>query len=263
MSDGIRFCPFASGSSGNCIFIGLGNKNYLVDAGLSGKRVYASMKLFGIEQIHGVFVTHEHSDHSSGVGVLARRFKIPVYATPLTWRYFSRHKTLGPLEEYQVQAVEPGEMLPLDDAAVTPFDIPHDAAQPVGYSFHFGGHKITVATDMGCVTDAVRVQIENASVLLLESNHDVEMLQNGKYPRQLKDRVLGERGHLSNAAAGKLLADAAGPKLRYTFLGHLSEENNRPLIALDTVQAILEARGVSLPHLQVADRHEASEMVEL
>jgi phosphoribosyl 1,2-cyclic phosphodiesterase len=116
---------------------------------------------------------------------------------------------------------------------------------------------------MGCVTETAQAQIEGSSILLLESNHDLEMLRNGKYPRQLKERVMSERGHLSNTSAGRLLADAAGPKLRYTFLGHLSEENNRPLIALDTVQTILEARGVRLPHLTVADRYGASEMVEL
>jgi phosphoribosyl 1,2-cyclic phosphodiesterase len=221
------------------------------------------MKSNGIESIHGIFVTHEHSDHASGVGVLARRFKIPVYATSLTWRYFLRHKTLGLLDEHQVKTLEPGVALELGAVRVTPFDIPHDAAQPVGYSFRFNGHKVTVATDMGCVTDVTLSNIKDSEILLLESNHDIEMLENGKYPRQLKDRVLGARGHLSNAAAGSLLADVAGPKLRYAFLGHLSEENNRPLIALDTVQSILEARGITLPFLAVADRHEASEMVEL
>jgi phosphoribosyl 1,2-cyclic phosphodiesterase len=174
-----------------------------------------------------------------------------------------RHKTLGPLDEWQVKTLEPGVMFELGAAQVTPFDIPHDAAQPVGYSFRFGGHKVTVATDMGCVTDVTLSNIKDSEILLLESNHDTEMLENGKYPRELKDRVMGARGHLSNAAAGGLLAEAAGPKLRYAFLGHLSKENNRPLIALDTVQSILEARGIKLPFLAVADRNEASEMVEI
>ncbi len=258
-----RFCPFASGSSGNCIYIGAGGKNFLVDAGISGKRIYKSMEAHGIGALHGIFVTHEHSDHALSIGVLARRFKIPIYATELTWRYFLRHGTVGKLEEFQIRTVEPGVAFSIEDIHITPFDIPHDAAQPVGYCFTRNGLKATVATDMGCVTDTARAHIKKSNILLIESNHDLEMLRNGRYPIQLKDRVMGERGHLSNAAAGSLLADVANTELRYTFLGHLSEENNRPLIALDTVQNILEARGVKLPFLSVADRHEPSEMVEI
>lgn len=259
----VRFCPIASGSSGNCIYAGTASTHLLIDAGLSGKRVEAGLNEVNIKNISGILVTHEHSDHVSGVGVLARRYKVPVYATAKTWRYLLRHNTVGSVPESQIKIVEPGCAFMVGDMEVTPFDIPHDSSQPVGYSLYAEGYKLCVATDMGCITDTVRESIRGSHVLLLESNHDLEMLKNGRYPRPLKERVLGARGHLSNVSAGTLLADMAWEGLHYAFLGHLSEENNRPLIALDTVQNILEGRKVFIKNLVIADRHGPGEMVEL
>jgi len=274
MKSEMKFCPLASGSSGNCVYIGSKETHLLIDAGLSGKRIETAMTTIKVPHLNGIFITHEHSDHASGAGIMSRRFGLPVFATPKTWRYFQRHGTIGKVADDLQRIVEPNVPIKIGDMEVTPFEIPHDASQPVGYYLRSIGDgsvddstsfKAAVATDMGYVTDTVRAILRDAHVMLIESNHDVEMLENGSYPRMLKDRVKGSRGHLSNVAAGALLAEIATYEhcnCRHVFLGHLSEENNRPMIALDTVESILEANGVQLK-VSVAERHEPSEMVEL
>ena len=259
----MRFCPIASGSSGNCVYVGTDKTNLLVDAGLSGKRIEAALKQLDIGKPTAVLVTHEHSDHVSGAGILSRKFKIPVYASPNTWRYLTRHNTIGKVDEDKKCIANPGEPFVIGDMEVLPFDVPHDASQPVGYHFSDGRHKAAVATDMGYVTDTVRKLLKGVNVMLIESNHDLEMLQNGRYPKALKERVMSERGHLSNVAAGVLLAEIAADSDLQVYLGHLSEENNRPMIALDTVLNILEANDINIKNLRVADRHDPGEMIEI
>ena len=257
----MRFCPVASGSSGNCVYIGSKETHLLVDAGLSGKRIEAALGSMDVPKLSGILVTHEHSDHAAGVGIMSRRYNLPIYATPNTWRFFNRHGTIGKVDESLKKTIVPNEKVIIGDIEVVPFELPHDASQPVGYSLRCGEFKAAVATDMGYVTDTVRAMLRDSNVLLIESNHDVEMLQNGKYPKMLKERVMGSRGHLSNVAAGALLAEIISDACKRIFLGHLSEENNRPMIAIDTVSSILEANGLSAEKLSVADRHEPSEMV--
>jgi len=257
----MRFCPLASGSSGNCVYVGSEETHLLVDAGLSGKRIEQALASIDVTNISGILLTHEHSDHVSGAGIMSRRFNLPIYATPNTWRFFLRHGTIGKVAEELQKTIIPNEKQLIGDIEVLAFEIPHDASQPVGYCLHNGGLKAAVATDMGYVTDTVRALLRDTNVMLIESNHDVEMLQNGRYPRQLKERVMGSRGHLSNVAAGALLAEIANESCRHIFLGHLSEENNRPMIALDTVSSILEANGLCYRNVSVADRYEPSEMV--
>jgi len=257
----IRFCPIASGSSGNCVYVGSENTHLLVDAGLSGKRIENALSQINVSNLTGILITHEHSDHVSGAGILSRRFNLPIYATPKTWRYFLRHGTIGNVAEEFQKIIEPNETLTIGDIDVLPFDIPHDASQPVGYNLRCREFKAAVATDIGYVTDTIRNLLRDVNVLLIESNHDIEMLQNGRYPRMLKERVMGSRGHLSNVATGALLAEIASDVCQHVFLGHLSEENNRPMIALDTVSSVLEANEIHINKLTVADRHEPSEMV--
>lgn len=264
---GVRFCPIASGSSGNCIYVNSGEAHILIDAGLSGKRIKSGLDALGVhgEDINGIFVTHEHADHITGAGILSRRYDIPIYATPRTWRFFQRHNTIGRIQEKNIKMIEPGEDTSVGTMVIKAFDIPHDSSQPVGYCVFTNKYKITVATDIGHVTDEVRNGICDSDILLLESNHDVEMLLNGRYPKVLKDRVMGGRGHLSNVTAGQLISEVMSEKLRYVYLGHLSEENNRPLIALDTVKSILEASHARTGHfrLDIAHRDVISELVEL
>lgn len=262
----MSFCPLASGSSGNSVYVATASTHLLVDAGLSGKgieRALAAIAAVTADKLSGILVTHEHSDHVSGVGILSRRFGLPVYASAHTWRFMLRHGTIGKVAEELRKIIVPGEPQIIGDMEVMAFDIPHDASQPVGYCLRGGGFKAAVATDMGYVTDTVRALLRDVHVILLESNHDVEMLQNGRYPAALKERVLGSRGHLSNVAAGALLAELASDACRQVYLGHLSEENNRPMIALDTVYNILEANNVKVGRLSVAERHEPSEMFTL
>ena len=244
----MKFCPIASGSSGNCVYVGTETTHLLIDAGLSGKRTEAGLSYIfrnfdETPKLSGILVTHEHSDHVSGVGILSRRYKLPVYASVNTWRFFLRHGTIGEVAPDLRKTIIPGETIEIGDMEITAFEVPHDASQPVGYRICGNGFKAAVATDMGYVTDTVRNLLRDVNVMLIECNHDVEMLQNGRYPKALKERVAGSRGHLSNVAAGALLAEVSDDNCKHIFLGHLSEENNLPLVALDTVESMLKAVG--------------------
>ena len=259
----MTFCTLASGSSGNATYVGFSGKHYLVDAGLTGKKTVEALKKIGVDKLHGIFITHEHSDHISGAGVLARRFKLDVYAPALTWRFLMRHGKIGPILDRQVKIIEPGHSLHIDGVLVKAFNVPHDATCPVGYSFTGGSNKIAIATDLGRVTEEVKCEMENAKLILIESNHDPEMLQKGRYPADLKQRVASVRGHLSNARAGMLLADVVVPNYTIAFLAHLSEENNNPMLAYDTVSRVLDVNGVKPAGLYIADRYMPSPLVEL
>lgn len=259
----MRFCTLASGSSGNATYVGFGGRHYLVDCGLSGKRTMSALGSIGVDVLHGIFVTHEHSDHISGVGVLARRFGLDVFAPPLTWRYLKRHSTIGPISESQVKIIEPGQGIHIGEVLVSAFMLSHDACCPVGYSFEEEGKKISVATDLGIVTDETLNSMKDSKLIYIESNHDPEMLRNGRYPRELKERVQSGRGHLSNAQAGMLLSDVVVQDYTLVFLAHLSEENNTPMLAYDTVGRILDANGVKPAGLYVADRFYPGDLVEV
>jgi len=264
----IKFCPIASGSSGNCVYVSAGDTHILIDAGLSGKGIEAGLKELKLagRQLSAILVTHEHSDHIMGAGVMSRRFGLPIYATTNTWRYFERHGALGVINPKLIRCIEPEQHFDVGSLQVIAFDIPHDASQPVGFSVYAENRKITVATDIGKATDTIRHYISGSDIVLIESNHDPDMLMNGRYPKVLKERISGSHGHLSNMAAGALLTESATDKLRYVFLGHLSEENNRPLIALNTVENILYERGV-LPRIGlkmfIAQRYGISCPVEI
>ena len=259
----MTFCTLASGSSGNATYIGFGGKHFLIDCGLSGKRVVSALERIGVDRLDGIFVTHEHTDHVSGVGVLARRFKLDVFASELTWRYLLRHDRLGRIYESQMKIARPGYAIHIGQTKVLAFSVPHDASCAVGYSFSCGDTKIVVATDLGQQTDTVISEMKGAKLIMLESNHDSEMLQKGRYPAELKRRVASNRGHLSNAAAGMILAEVVVPNYTYVYLAHLSEENNTPMLAYDTVDRILEANNVKPAGLYVADRFYPGEKVEL
>jgi len=249
------FCCIASGSSGNAYYIGMGGGHFLVDAGISGKCLSKVLDNIKVNTIDGIFITHEHSDHISGAGIIARRFKANIYATPLTWRYLLRHGTLGKLQESQMQVIELNKPLKIGDMKVKAFNVPHDSIQPVGYSFTEGENKAVFATDLGMVSDEIQTEMLNCRLLVLESNHDPEMLENGRYPAELKRRVAGERGHLSNAQCGMTLAKVVKNNYTHVVLAHLSEENNTPMLAVDTVRRIIDASNVTPYKLEVADRY--------
>lgn len=239
-------CPLASGSKGNSLFVSCCSSSILIDAGLSGVEIERRLNLLNIDpqSLTAIIITHEHSDHVKGAGILSRRFKLPVYITQKT---YAAAQSLGRIEE--ICFFECGSPFKIDQILVTPFSTSHDATDPSGLTMQYNGHKIGIATDLGIVTGLVKEHLKNSTVLYLESNHDLDMLINGPYPWHLKQRIKGRTGHLSNLDAGRLLSELNTDDLRHVILAHLSEENNCPEKA---VQEILKSLNGSSIDLQVA-----------
>ncbi|MDU4961983.1 MAG: MBL fold metallo-hydrolase [Sporomusaceae bacterium] len=246
----------ASGSSGNSACLQFGDTNILVDAGISARRIKNGLDAAGIavESLSAVLVTHEHTDHISGLAMLTKKYRLPVYSRPDTFAAMSCRDLLPP-----ECCRELPDSLDIGKVRVEPFSILHDAADPVGFNFFSGRTKCSFATDIGFVTGGVKARLENSDVLVLEANHDVNMLQSGAYPWYLKKRILGNRGHLSNNDCGWTLARMARKQHADVFLAHISKENNRPEVAEETVSRILEEDGLNLEeditlHLTYPDR---------
>lgn len=261
-----RFCSLFSGSNGNSLFVTDGETRILIDAGVSGIRIIRALDSIGEDPagIDALLVTHEHRDHSSSVGIIERRLKIPVYATKGTWHVM--RNMIGSVNEANVCYLTPGEEFNIGNITVRPFRIPHDATDPVGYSFMCKDKKMTIATDIGHMNMELLENIRNSSLLMLESNHDLEMLENGLYPYVLKRRIKSDHGHLCNSAAGETIALLAAEGVRKFVIGHLSGENNRPDIALSTVGACIEAIGLKPGidvELYIAERGITSRVFEI
>ena len=233
----MKLCSIASGSSGNCIFLGTDHTSVLIDAGISGKRIEAGLRSIDrkMEEIDAILVTHEHSDHIKGLGILARRYGVPIYLTEGSEREILRMTSVGKIPEGLTRRVKADTAFQVGDLTVKPFRISHDAAEPVGYRLESGGKSAAVATDLGIYDDYTIEHLQKLDALLLESNHDVRMLEAGKYPYYLKRRILGEQGHLSNVSAGQLLGKLLHDDMKAVFLGHLSRENNYEALAYETV----------------------------
>lgn len=247
------FAPLFSGSSGNALYVRREDTCVLVDAGLPGKRISEEMQKAGeqIERLGAILVTHEHLDHIAGVGVLMRKYKVPVYATEPTWQ--AMEGKIGRIPGDLARCIAPGEEFSIGSLLVRPFSIPHDAACPVGYAFEGGGRKLAVATDVGCMEKEWMEAVSGADMLLLEANHDVDMLRAGRYPYDLKKRILSNRGHLSNDDAGIAAVQLCQSGVRQILLGHLSGENNFPELAWESVAMHLRRAGLDIP-LGVASR---------
>ena len=255
----MRLCSIASGSSGNCIYVGSDNTHLLVDVGISGKRVEQglnSLELTG-KDIDGILITHEHSDHIKGLGVIARKHQIPVYATEGTVEALS-HMNLGKMPEGLLHPIETDKMFQLGDIDIHPFQISHDANEPCGYRMENAGKAVAVATDLGTYDDYIVKKLKNLDAVLLEANHDIHMLEVGGYPYPLKRRILGDKGHLSNELSGQLLCDILHDNLKHIMLGHLSKENNYAQLAYETVKLEIQLDPVEyMPQdfdIQVAER---------
>ena len=238
----MELCSIASGSSGNCIYVGTEATHLLVDAGISGKRTECGLNSLGLSgrDLDGILITHEHSDHISGLGVMSRKYHIPIYATAGTIEAIRSNSSLGRIEEELFVPIEADKTFILKDIQVSPMRTSHDAVCPVAYRFRHGRQKIAIATDLGTYNDYTVECLKGMDVLFLEANHDVNMLQVGPYPYYLKQRILGERGHLSNEASGRLLGKLLHDGLKEVVLGHLSKENNLPELAYDTVRLEIE-----------------------
>ena len=263
----LTFCPLFSGSSGNALFIGAGDTRILIDAGMPGKAIEGALREIGIlpETLSGIAVTHEHSDHVKGVGIISRKYHVPVYANERTWNAMAR--AVGQIDPRNLRIVEDEEDFYIGDLALYPFSIPHDAADPVGYRVFYGGRSVAAATDMGYVKKSVLKTLAGTDVLLLESNHDPDLLmQNPHYSLYLKQRILGNHGHLSNADSAEALLALYETGVRQVLLGHLSGENNTPELALSTAVERLKRAGVRLNEeigLGVAWRDRVSRKFEI
>ncbi len=239
----IKFQSFLSGSSGNATFVTDDHVHFLVDCGAGGRYITECMRRIGISpsELSGIFITHEHHDHIAGAGILSRKFGIPIYATEKTWD--AMENALGNILPHNKRILEGS--LDFDTVRVSFFPIPHDAADPVGYSFETLDGKFSIATDMGHISETVMAHIKGSDSVILEANHDVEMLQKGPYPFHLKKRILGDKGHLSNELCGKMCVSLAKTGTKAVWLGHLSGENNRPELAFETVSAVLKEENVN------------------
>ena len=235
----MEFCSIASGSSGNCIYVGSDHAGILVDAGISGKKVKEGLHSIDRkpEELKGILITHEHSDHIKGLGVLSRKYGIPIYATHGTVEAIKCCSGLGSIDESLFHEVYADEAFAVEDLEIRPFAISHDAAEPVAYRIQCGKKSMAVATDMGCYNDYIIEHLKGLDGILLEANHDVNMLQVGTYLYPLKQRILGRLGHLSNDNAGRLLCEILHDDLKSIVLGHLSKENNYEALAYATVCA--------------------------
>ena len=264
------FFSIASGSSGNCICVGDDNTHVMIDAGISGKRIEAGMNTYDYTtaDMAGLLVTHEHSDHVSGLGVISRKYHIPIYATAGTIKAIRSMKSLGAIDDTLFHVIRPDEDFVLGSLRIHPFHISHDAADPVAYRIENAKSKVAVCTDLGYYDGYIVENLTDLDALLLEANHDIHMLEVGSYPYPLKQRILGNYGHLSNEASGKLLSQVLNDGLKHVFLGHLSHENNYPDLAYETVRLEV-TMDQSTPYkgndfnITVASRSEVSEKITL
>lgn len=251
-----RVAMLASGSKGNAAIIAIDKQYFLVDMGLSCRELVTRMKTIHLtpEQLSAIFITHEHIDHVKGLATFTKKYSAPIYSSERTWRaILNKEKNINRSVCHIIDT-----NIHYNNIKISSFAIPHDAIDPHGYCFEnmTTGEKCTYLTDTGFITDTVRNAVEGANLLVLEANHDVEMLKNGIYPAHLKQRILSTRGHLSNETAGYLLAEMKKAP-QCVFLAHLSEENNRPLLALNTVKNVLSRLGSKQNiDIYVAAQHE-------
>jgi len=235
----VKICVLASGSSGNATFVSAGRTRILIDAGLSLRELTRRLAAIGEEpaKLDAVLVSHEHSDHISGLPVLARKHSLPVFLTDRTAPLIDWGEAAPPIEAFQA-----GSRFPIGDIEVASFTIPHDAADPVGFTFRVEGLRIGLVTDLGYIPESVKYHVQGTDFLIFESNHDLEMLKVGPYPWAVKQRVMGRNGHLSNDVVCDFIRDDLDPRTATLVLGHISENNNHPELVRLAASQTLEAR---------------------
>ncbi len=253
------FLSLVSGSSGNSTLISDGKTTLLADCGLSCKSLEAALAKIGISatDIDGLLITHEHSDHIKGAGVVSRKYNLPIFATAKTHECMN----VGEIDSKNIKYISPDIDFEIKTIGVKPFSIPHDAANPVGYNFFFGEKKLSLATDIGKMNDYIFDHLKGSIAVLLESNHDIAMLKFGRYPQVLKKRILGDFGHLSNADAAQTVLELVKSGTKHIMLGHLSNENNTPRLAFSETANLLLKNGVDLKKdaaITLAARYEVS-----
>ena len=244
----MKFSSLGSGSSGNSSYIEMGNKKFLIDAGFSGKKIVEKLNNIGkrIEDIKGIFVTHEHSDHIQGLGVVSRKYDIPIYLHEITYNVIK--DKIGKIDKKNLNFIR-NDKIKIENCVINNFEVMHDAEKCLGYTFEYEGKKLSYASDVGCVNNIIKENLKNSDVIVLESNYDYNMLMEGPYHWELKNRVKGRNGHLSNAEASKLIAQVLNEKLKKIYLMHISKDNNTPELAYNSLYQILERENKS--HLEI------------
>jgi phosphoribosyl 1,2-cyclic phosphodiesterase len=252
----LKLCVLASGSSGNCTFIGTEKTRILIDAGLSARKTAERLADIGerIEDISAICVSHEHGDHIAGIRVLQKNHGIPVYANA---------GTLGSIGEVKGACFTTGSPFTIGDFSIHPFPVPHDANDPVGFVFSVGSLTVGVATDIGMVTNALRERLRKCRAVVIEANHDEELLHEADRPWSLKQRIRGNQGHLSNRTAAALMAEIAGDGLQHLFLAHLSADCNSPQHAQKTFETLLAEAGHTHVHVRLTCAERVSEQLIL
>lgn len=258
----IKLCILASGSSGNCTFIGTKTTRILIDAGLSAKKTTERLAEIGetLETIDAICVTHEHSDHISGIRVLQKKYGIPIYANAGTLEGI-RVTLKG--EEVAYRQFTTGSAFDIGDLCLEPFSVPHDAYEPVGFVVRSAGVGIGIATDIGIVTNLLREKLRACDVVVIEANHDEAMVHEAARPWSLKQRILSNQGHLSNRASAGLIAEIAGEGLRHLFLAHLSSDCNSPLRARRAFETVLADAGHHHVTVRLTSAAQVSDILEL
>lgn len=262
-------CSLYSGSSGNCIYVGTEDTHLLVDVGMSKKKIDEALNSIDLtgSDIDGILITHEHSDHICGLGVMSRKYGIPIYSTKGTIEAIKQYKPIGNVDHSLLNEITPDEKFTIKDIVIEPNSTWHDAADPCCYTFRHDDKKISVATDLGNFDDYLIGKLQDSDILFIEANHDVNMLQVGPYPYYLKQRILSNNGHLSNERAGQLIKRLLNDHIKSIILGHLSKENNYEHLAYETVNVELMGNiytnDIRDFNLQVAKRNMPLELVNI
>ena len=260
----LKYCSIGSGSSGNCHVVSYKDTGILIDAGLAGKRITSGIEQadFDIDKIQGIFITHELSDHIKGAGIVSRKLDIPIFANVKTW--CAMKDKLGNIKEEHKKVFENDKTYSLDDLIIRPFSTSHDSADSVGYNiYNDKQEKISIATDIGCITENLKKHLYKSKLVVLESNYDPNMLMMGSYPYSLKKRVMSDTGHLSNEDAAKFCIDLVKEGTERILLAHLSKENNFPELAYETSKSILAQNDIIIGQdlkLDVLLREEVSDI---
>ncbi|ALX49562.1 MBL fold metallo-hydrolase [Lentibacillus amyloliquefaciens] len=242
----LRFSVLASGSTGNAFYIESEKEKLLVDAGLSGKQMDRLFSEVAVDpsQLTGILVTHEHSDHIKGLGIIARKYNLPIYANEKTWN--AMENSIGTISLDQKFHFGMEEVKTFGDIDVESFGVSHDAAEPMFFTFRQDGKKVALVTDLGYVSERIKRTVEDADAYIFEANHDVGMLRMGRYPWNVKRRILSDSGHVSNEDCGLALTDLITNRTSRVYLAHLSQDNNMKDLARMSVDNILKERGINL-----------------
>ena len=262
---GLQFSPLLSSSSGNASLVATDKTALLIDAGATGSAIEKAISEVGqfAGRLDGILITHEHTDHIKGAGVLSRKYNLPIYATAGTWEQMSGK--IGEVASRNMRVIDGHEFL-IGDICAQPIALSHDAADPVGYAIMGGGRKVSILTDTGKVTTQMLDAAAGSTIVLLESNHDIDMLRNGEYPYRLKNRILSTKGHLSNVDAGQAAVELFRRGVRGILLGHLSSHNNLKQLAYDTVYNCCMQAGIAVGKemaLATANRHSVTGTYQL